>query len=259
MIDIGANLAHDSFDDDLDTVLQEAREAGVERIILTGSSDQSNLETFVLAQKFPGFLHSTAGVHPHHAADYTDASETLIRDLLKNKEVIAVGECGLDYFRDIAPRDVQMRTFERQLNIARDSQKPVFLHQRDAHDDYLKILDPVLSDIGPAVTHCFTGNKAELADYIERDLYVGITGWLCDERRGKELQEIVADIPDDRLMVETDAPYLLPRTLSPRPKSRRNEPKYLPEVLRVLAKCRAQSLEHVAAITTENAKRFFGI
>lgn len=259
LVDIGANLAHDSFDDDRDTVLTEAMAAGVAQIVLTGSSDESNLGATELAERHPGFLFATAGMHPHHAIDYDDESDALIRQLVEENRVVAVGECGLDYFRNYSPHDAQLGAFERQLDIAAASGKPLFLHQRDAHEDYLRVLDPRLPQLSRVVTHCFTGTEAELRDYIDRDMYIGITGWICDERRGLELQRIVGLIPDDRLMIETDAPYLLPRTLQPKPKSRRNEPKYLPEVLRVVAECRGQAVEHIAAITTANARRFFDL
>ncbi|MEM6514189.1 MAG: TatD family hydrolase [Pseudomonadota bacterium] len=259
LVDIGANLAHDSFDDDREAVLERAREVGITEIVLTGSSDASNRDASALALAHPGFLYSTAGVHPHHANDYTDDSDRLIRELAAQPQVVAVGECGLDYFRNYSPHDAQRSAFERQLAIAIDTRKPVFLHQRDAHEDYLSVLDPVLDKLSRAVTHCFTGSEQELADYIDRDLYIGITGWICDERRGEHLQDIVHRIPDNRLMIETDAPYLLPRTLRPRPKSRRNEPHYLTEVLNTVARCRSQDVETVAQLTTENARRFFAL
>lgn len=259
LIDIGANLAHDSFDADRDEVIRRARNAGVLRIILTGSSEQSNRDALALARAYPGRLFSTAGMHPHHANDYTDAMHESIRELLTANEVVAVGECGLDYFRDFSPRPAQREAFERQLSLAVQSGLPVFLHQRDAHDDFLSILEPRLGDVSRAVAHCFTGAEAELREYLQLGLYIGITGWICDERRGAHLMESVGLIPDDRLMIETDAPYLLPRSLVPKPKSRRNEPAYLPEVLRVVAKARGQSVAHVAAITTRNAESFFGL
>ena len=259
LIDIGANLAHDSFDADRDEVIRRARNAGVLRIILTGSSEQSNRDALALARAYPGRLFSTAGMHPHHANDYTDAMHESIRELLTANEVVAVGECGLDYFRDFSPRPAQREAFERQLSLAMQSGLPVFLHQRDAHDDFLSILEPRLGDVSRAVAHCFTGAEAELREYLQLGLYIGITGWICDERRGAHLMESVGLIPDDRLMIETDAPYLLPRSLVPKPKSRRNEPAYLPEVLRVVAKARGQSVAHVAAITTRNAESFFGL
>ena len=259
LIDIGANLAHDSFDDDRDAVLERAAAAGVARIIVTGSSDDSNTRAAALAETSNGVLFSTAGVHPHHASDYTDESDALIRSLLTKDVVVAVGECGLDYFRNFSPRAAQLVAFRRQLQIAKETELPVFLHQRDAHDDFIDVLEHFLPELSRAVAHCFTGEHESLREYVELGLYIGITGWICDERRGKHLHDIVSIVPDDKLLIETDAPYLLPRTIKPRPKTRRNEPAYLPEVLRVVAEARGQSVDHVAQITTENAARFFGL
>ena len=259
LVDIGANLAHDSFDDDRDDVLQRAREAGVATIVLTGSSDSSNVKAAELAAQRPGDLYSTAGVHPHHASDYTDESDALIRELVDKEQVVAVGECGLDYFRNFSPREAQLDAFRRQLDIAKDTKLPVFLHQRDAHDDFVEVLETALPDLSRAVAHCFTGEGESLHEYLAMGLYVGITGWICDERRGKHLHDIVSIIPDDRLLIETDAPYLLPRTIEPKPKTRRNEPMYLAEVLKTVAEARNQSIDHVAEITSDNARRFFAI
>jgi TatD DNase family protein len=259
LIDIGANIAHGSFDEDRADMMRRAADAGVHKIIVTGSSDDSNVQAANLAEQSSGVLYSTAGVHPHHASDYTDDSDALIRSLVKKDCVVAVGECGLDYFRDFSPRDAQLDAFKRQLDIAKDSGLPVFLHQRDAHDDFVEVLEPALPEISRAVAHCFTGEGESLREYIAMGLYVGITGWICDERRGKHLHDIVSIIPDDKLLIETDAPYLLPRTIRPRPKSRRNEPMYLPEVVRVLAEARGQTEDHIAAITTANAIRFFAL
>jgi TatD DNase family protein len=258
-IDIGANLAHDSFDEDRDAVLQRAAVAGVSKLIVTGSSDASNMAALELAAQHPNLLFSTAGVHPHHASDFTDNSEAIIRQCIMDPQCVAVGECGLDYFRNFSPREAQLDAFQAQLAIAAESQMPVFLHQRDAHDDFVDVLEPLLPKLPRAVAHCFTGEGESLREYIAMGLYIGITGWICDERRGQHLHDIVSAVPDDRLMLETDAPYLLPRTIRPRPKSRRNEPSYLPYVLATVAEARGQTQQHVAAVTTANAKRFFGI
>ena len=258
LIDIGANLAHDSFDDDRDEVLQRAADAGVSRIVVTGSSDESNDKAARLAEKHPGVLWSTAGVHPHHASDYTGDSDALIRTLAAAGNIVAVGECGLDYFRNFSPRDAQLAAFQAQLDIAAETGLPIFLHQRDAHDDFVEVLEPMLPKLSRAVAHCFTGEHESLREYLAMGLYIGVTGWICDERRGKHLKDIVS-IVHDRLMIETDAPYLLPRTIEPKPKSRRNEPMYLPEVLRVVAEARGQSEAAVARATTENAVTFFGL
>lgn len=259
LIDIGANLAHDSFDDDRDDVLQRAADAGVSTLVITGSSDQSNVAALALANNNPDRLYSTAGVHPHHASDYSEKSDDIIRQCLADKRCVAIGECGLDYFRNLSPREAQLDAFRAQLDIARDTGHAVFLHQRDAHDDFVEVLEAALPDLSRAVAHCFTGEGESLREFVAMGLYIGITGWICDERRGEHLKDIVAAIPDDRLMIETDSPYLLPRTIRPRPKSRRNEPAHLTEVLKTVAQARAQTEEHIAAITTANAKHFFGI
>ena len=259
LVDIGANLAHDSFDDDRDEVLQRAAEAGVSRMVVTGSSDDSNEKAARLAEKHPGVLWSTAGVHPHHAANFSGDSDALIRTLAAGGRIVAIGECGLDYFRNFSPRAAQLDAFQAQLDIAAETGLPVFLHQRDAHDDFVEVLEPMLPKLSRAVAHCFTGEHESLREYLAMDLYIGVTGWICDERRGTHLRDIVSIVPDDRLMLETDAPYLLPRTIEPKPKTRRNEPMYLPEVLRVVAEARGQSEGHVAKVTSENAVTFFGL
>ncbi len=257
LIDIGANLTHDSFDRDRDAVLQRARDAGVSRMIVTGASREHSPQALALAQAHPGVLFATAGVHPHHAVEYTEECDSEMRALHAHAEVVAVGETGLDYFRDFSPRPAQRRAFERQLQIGADTGKPLFLHQRDAHADFMAIMKQFDGRLGPAVVHCFTGTRAELFDYLDRDWHVGITGWLCDERRGAHLRELVRNIPAQRLMVETDAPYLLPRTLRPLPKDRRNEPAFLPHIVAELARDRGESVDSAAAASTATASAFF--
>jgi TatD DNase family protein len=259
LIDIGANLTHDSFDEDRDEMMRRAKDAGVTRMIVTGSSNQGSRDAVALAKTAPGTLYATAGVHPHHAADFDATSIQLITELADDDAVVAVGECGLDYFRNFSPRQAQLDAFQAQLDIAAATGLPVFLHQRDAHDDFVEVLEPMLPKLTRAVAHCFTGEGESLREYLEMGLWIGITGWICDERRGAHLHDIVSVIPDDRLLIETDAPYLLPRTIRPKPKTRRNEPAFLPEVLRVVAEARGQTEGHVASITTDNAMRFFDL
>ena len=259
LIDIGANLTHDSFDADREDVVQRALQAGVRQMVLTGGSEQGSRDAVELANSRPGVFYATAGVHPHHASEYCDMVHQTLGDLQALDIVVAAGECGLDYFRNFSPVDAQRSAFERQLDLAEASGLPVFLHQRDAHDDFVEILKPRLPGLSRAVAHCFTGKGNELEDYLDMGLYIGITGWICDERRGAHLRDIVSDIPMDRLLIETDAPYLLPRTLRPKPKSRRNEPMYLREVLRVVAEACKLPETTIAAKTTENARRFFAI
>jgi TatD DNase family protein len=257
LIDIGINLAHDSFDADRDAVMTRAREAGVVQMVVTGSSEESTAKALALARAHPGVLFSTAGVHPHHAADLTVEALPALEGAARASEVVAVGECGLDYFRDFSPRDLQRRAFGWQLEIAKKLGKPVFLHQRDAHEDFFAILKE--HRVTRGVAHCFTAGERERDAYLELGLHIGITGWICDERRGQHLREVVRGIPPDRLMIETDAPYLLPRDIRPAPKSRRNEPHYLPHVARAVATARGESEEAVAAASTATARGFFGL
>ncbi|MET0551224.1 MAG: TatD family hydrolase [Xanthomonas sp.] len=257
LIDIGANLTHESFDRDRDAVLQRARAAGVAQLVVTGASREHSPLALQLAQQHPGLLYATAGVHPHHAVEYTAECDAELRALHAHAEVVAVGECGLDYFRDFSPRPAQHRAFERQLQLAVDTGKPLFLHQRDAHADFMALMRQFDGKLGPAVVHCFTGSREELFDYLDHDWYIGITGWLCDERRGAHLRELVKHIPADRLMIETDAPYLLPRTLKPTPKDRRNEPAFLAHIVEELARDRDEDVATVAAASTAAARTFF--
>ncbi len=257
LIDIGANLTHDSFDHDRDAVLQRARAAGVARMVVTGASREHSPKALALALAHPGELFATAGVHPHHATEYTDECDAEMRALHAHPQVVAVGECGLDYFRDFSPRPAQRKAFERQLQIAVDTGKPLFLHQRDAHADFMAMMKGFDGRLGPAVVHCFTGSRAELFDYLDQDWHIGITGWLCDERRGLHLRELVKHIPADRLMVETDAPYLLPRTVKPQPSHRRNEPMYLAHIVEELARDRGEPAALAAARTSAAASAFF--
>ena len=257
LIDIGLNLAHDSFDADRDAVMARAREAGVVQMVITGSSEESTAKARDLARAHPGVLFSTAGVHPHHAADVTPETLPVLEGAAREPEVVAVGECGLDYFRDFSPRDLQRRAFGWQLEIAAKLGKPVFLHQRDAHEDFFAILEE--HKVARGVAHCFTAGEKERDAYLELGLHIGITGWINDERRGQHLREVVKGIPADRLMIETDAPYLLPRDIRPAPKTRRNEPHWLPYVARAVAAARGESVETVAAASTATARAFFGL
>jgi TatD DNase family protein len=259
LIDIGANLTHASFDADRDAVLAAAAAAGVVAQVVTGADLDSSRAAAALAAAHPGVLWSTAGVHPHHAAHLQAAQEPEFLELLKQPQVVAAGECGLDYFRNFSPRDAQLAAFRRQLEWAVSAAKPVFLHQRDAHADFLAVLRDYAPRLRGGVAHCFTEGPAELEDYLQLGLSIGVTGWACDERRGQRLREAVPLIPAARLMIETDAPYLLPRDLDPKPSTRRNEPRFLAHVARVVATLRGVSCETLAAQTTANARAFFGL
>ncbi len=257
LIDIGCNLTHDSFDADRDAVIERAVEAGVAQMVITGASADGSRMASDLARERPGQLFATAGVHPHRASEYDADTDALLRELCGREEVVAAGEAGLDYFRDFSPRDAQREAFESQLQIGVDTGLPMFLHLRDAHGDFHAILKSRRDELADAVVHCFTGSREELLTYLDLDCYIGITGWICDERRGTHMKDYLGEIPANRLMIETDAPYLKPRNLRPLVKSHRNEPRFLPWILGTLAACRGEHPEDLARTTTANARRFF--
>ncbi len=259
LIDIGSNLTHDSFAADREAVMARALQAGVRRQIVTGADLASSHQAAALAAQHRARLWSTAGVHPHHAQSFTASQRADLAELALLEPVVAVGECGLDYFRNLSPPGAQRQAFTAQLEIAAQVRKPVFLHQREAHGDFSAILRDFAGRLHGGVAHCFTGGEAELDAYLELGLYIGITGWACDERRGLELRRSVPRIPLDKLLIETDAPYLLPRDLNPMPKSRRNEPAYLPHIAATVAALRAEGLETIGAATTRNAIVLFGL
>ncbi len=226
-------------------------------MVITGSSLASTQWAVDFSRVHPDRFRATAGMHPHHATDLDEPTLSALAELAVQPQVVAVGECGLDYFRDFSPRDAQRTAFQRQLELAARVGKPVFLHQRDAHEDFVAILRDFRARLAGGVAHCFTAGLAEAHAYLDLGLYIGITGWICDERRGHHLREVVREIPADRLLIETDAPYLLPRDLEPKPVSRRNEPMYLPHVLETIAQARGESAMQLAATTTANAVRLF--
>lgn len=259
LTDIGANLGHDSFRHDLDAVIAAALNAGVGRMVLTGTSVAGSGQAATLAARMPGVLFSTAGVHPHDAGTFAADTCAALQTLAALPQVVAIGETGLDFCRDFSPRPQQERAFAEQLQLAVATGLPVFLHQREAHERFLGLLKEQRDRLARGVVHCFTGSREELYDYLDLDMYIGITGWVCDERRGLHLQELLKDIPRDRLLLETDAPYLLPRNIEPRPKDRRNVPANLVWVLALVAARLGRDPFEIAATTTRNALDFFVI
>ena len=257
MIDIGLNLSNPQFDADRDAVVQRARDAGVEALILTGTDLAESRAAADLAQRWPGYAFSTAGVHPHDARHWAAASGDALRQLASLPQVVAIGECGLDFNRDFSPRPEQEAAFSAQLELAAELQLPVFMHCRDAHARFVALLEPWLPRLPAAVLHCFTGNGDELAECLALGLHNGITGWVCDERRGEELRTLVPRIPAGRLMIETDAPYLQPRDLSPKPKSRRNEPAFLAHIAATIADLRGEPVEQLLRHTRTTSRAFF--
>lgn len=256
LIDIGVNLTHESFAGDLEAVITRAQAANVTKLILTGTDLQHAEHAIELASQYPG-LYATAGIHPHDASTWTAQLESAMRELYRQPEVVAVGECGLDFNRNFSTPRQQEQAFEAQLGLAAESGLPLFIHERDAGRRMLEILHAWRDDVSDAVIHCFTGERDTLYGYLDLDLHIGLTGWLCDERRGHHLRELLKDIPLKRLMVETDSPYLLPRNLPAKLKGRRHEPALLPWIVREIALWRGSNEAKIAQATTATAKRFF--
>ncbi len=263
LVDIGLNLASDRFDHDREAVLDKAVAAGVDRWLLTGTSVAVSEQVARLCEsldgKYPGRLRCTVGVHPHGADHYQgEAREQLLALARENAPwVAAIGETGLDFNRNFSTPAAQERAFESQLELAATVGLPVFLHERDAAERQWQILRAWRDHLSGAVLHCFTGDRRALYRYLDLDLHIGVTGWICDERRGQPLQALVGDIPLERLLIETDAPWLTPRTLKPKPKGGRNEPAFLPEVLKAVATHRPESEQRIARATRDNALRLF--
>lgn len=257
-IDIGVNLTGSSFKKDIPKVIERAQIAGVEQLIVTGTNSLHSEQAIQLSEQYESVCYATAGLHPHHASDYSNDLDSELRDMLAHKNAVAVGECGLDFNRNFSTRQEQIRAFEAQLEIAIDLNKPVFLHQRDAHDDFVAIIKSCRRDLDQLVAHCFTGSIEEVNDFVLLDMYIGVTGWICDERRGSSLQQAVKHIPLDRIMLETDAPYLLPRDLKEKPvEKNRNEPCYLPHIAQAVAKHMQVTEDELIVAAYENSRNFF--
>ncbi|CAE6925219.1 3'-5' ssDNA/RNA exonuclease TatD [Pseudomonas marincola] len=262
LIDIGVNLTHPSLAEQLDSIISRAYDSNVMQMVLTGTDlagSELSLELCRALDANGQQLFSTAGIHPHSASEWNSDCRQQLRNLLSEPEVRAVGECGLDFNRDFSPRPQQEKVLEEHLELAVELNMPVFLHERDADQRLLEIVANYRDHLPAAVVHCFTGEKRALFNYLDLDLHIGITGWICDERRGTHLHSLVSNIPKGRLMLETDSPFLLPRTLRPKPKNGRNQPAFLTEVLREVALHRNESLETLAAHTTATARQFFSL
>ncbi|CAM4177976.1 TatD DNase family protein [Paenibacillus endophyticus] len=257
IIDIGVNLMHRSFRQDRDQVVQRAVANNVTPLVITGTSLRNSMEAARFISRYKGNLYSTAGIHPHDAKSCNEETMSKLKELAALPQVVAIGECGLDYNRDFSPRDVQRSWFTEQIRLALELDMPLFLHEREAFADFSAMLKE--HAVKKAVVHCFTGTESELKAYLEMGFHIGITGWICDERRGRHLRDLVRMIPLDRLMIETDAPFLTPRDMKEKPQDGRNEPAFLPHILQAVARCMGKSEEEVAAATTATSEAFFRI
>jgi len=263
MIDIGVNLTNKRFDKDRAEVISRAKSKGVAKLLITGTNVDESQAALLLCRdyqdQFPDTLYATAGVHPHYADGVAEGYLTQLTKLARQPQVKAIGECGLDFNRNFSAPQQQIQVFKAQIRLAAQLNMPLFLHQRDAFEPWFTELKPFLNKVPAMVAHCFTGNKEELQQCLAAGMYIGITGWVCDERRGTALQDIISLIPLDRLLIETDAPYLTPRTIRPRPKSSRNEPSYLSYVLEKISDVIGVDQQDIACQTNLNTRKVFNL
>lgn len=255
--DAGVNLTNKRLLKDLDGVMQRAQQARVRKQLIISTSIEEAEQAVELCRQYPDQLVMTVGIHPHDAGEIPSDYKEKLRELAQSSAVVAIGECGLDFNRNYSPRSAQEEVFVAQIELANELNLPLYLHERDAIDRQIELLNQYCADSTPCLTHCFTGGVDSLARYAERGHWFGITGWVCDERRNQELVAALPNLPLDRLVLETDAPFLLPRGIKPRPKM--NEPQLLPVVGETLAGYLSLSTQKLAELTYENTKRFFGL
>ncbi|KAG7297618.1 hypothetical protein JYU34_018331 [Plutella xylostella] len=282
VIDIGANLTNKKYSRDLDSVVQRAKDAGVQKIMVTGTSVKNSKEALRLTRLYPGTIYSTAGVHPHDAKSMVEEDMWVeLQDIASAPECVAIGECGLNYSKDFSEPHVQRDVFKRQIEIACDLRKPIIVHEKDAQDDVLKILDEYSTRLPPIVIHSFTGTVEQGLKYIEKGFYIGITGFICKDKSDGGIRRLLSErmLPMDQLLVETDSPFMYPNmrasklpvhvkdSLTERSMLfvnryctfQRNEPCALPAVVELVAGLAARRPEDVALATAFNALKLFGL
>jgi TatD DNase family protein len=264
LFDIGVNLTSSQFRNDREAVVQRARQAGVSHIMVTATSIDTSLAAIELGEKYD--LICTAGVHPHDAADVPIDWLTQLQALAVRDQVRAIGETGLDFNRNFSPRDVQIDIFCAQIALAQQTVQPLFVHDRGSDGEVLRHLQSA-GVLPPTIIHCFTGSRIDLDRYLAEGFYIGITGWITDLKRGQELRSLVRQVPLNRLLLETDAPFLRPTNTPEAFRTthqlgskykRRNEPALLTYVLDVVAENRNEDRNEILKATTENATRLFG-
>jgi TatD DNase family protein len=256
IFDSHCHLDDKSYAKDLDAVIERARSAGVTRMMTIGVNKRTSVQAVSLAQSHTG-IYASVGIHPH---DVKNCNDSILQDLInlaKNEKVRAWGEMGLDFNRMYSPRHDQEKWFEKQLEHAEESGLPMIFHERDSNGRFLEILKGQKSAAIKGVVHCFSGNQNELDQYLALGLQIGITGILTIKSRGAQLRKLVTNIPSDRLLVETDAPYLVPAPEKNR--NRRNEPAFVKSVLLKLAEVRNEDPQQLAQIVWQNTCRLYGL
>ena len=254
--DIGANLTHESFKKDLDMVIKEAKLNKVKKICITSTTVEDTKISLKISEKEQDFFITTCGIHPHYADTFKESNIKEIKQLSEHTSVKAIGETGLDFNRNFSKKENQILCFKSQIEIAQELNLNLFLHQRDAHKDFMNCFNNVDLKVN-AVVHCFTEDKEKFYEYLDRGFWIGFTGWICDPVRGKHMIDLISNMPLDRIMIETDSPYLMPKNL--KIKGRRNEPKFIVEVAKRIAILQNKSLEDISQIFFENSLKFFDL
>ena len=257
LFDIACNFSSERFDKDLNEVIHRAKNNNVNKFLVVSASlnDTEKINRIYEDNKDSCFF--TIGVHPHNAREFNSSSSVKMKSLIDTYKPNSVGETGLDFFRNISSYEEQIFTFEEQIKIAIDKDLPLFLHQREAHDDFIKILSKYRDSISKAVVHCFTGTQKELDDYLDIGCHIGLTGWICDANRNIDLRKSLINIPLDKLMIETDCPYLIPKNLEEKPKNNRNEPAFLPHIAKEISTLMNVDINQLVKKTYENSINFF--
>ncbi len=257
--DIGVNFTDKRLD--FEPVFERAMAADIDHIIITGTSLDKSQQAIQLAEQYPSHLSTTAGVHPHDASQFSLQTINELKALAKSNRVVAIGECGLDFNRNFSTPEQQFFAFEQQLKLACELGLPVFLHERDAFEAQIKFLTKYRNALKGGVVHCFTGNIQQMNHYLDLDLYIGITGWVCDLKRGQALRDAVKSLPLNRILLETDAPYLRPKGLANNRKvdNGNNEPAYLPYVAEEIASLMATDIKTLQISSQANTHALFNI
>ncbi|XP_034485220.1 3'-5' ssDNA/RNA exonuclease TatD [Drosophila innubila] len=282
VIDVGANLTNKKYSRDLDSVVQRARDAGVQKLMVHGTSVKSSKEALRLSRIYPDIIYSTAGIHPHDSKSIVEEPSTWFdfEHIAQAQECVAIGPCGLDYQRDFSEPDVQKQIFAKQLHLAIRLNKPLLIHERSAQNDVLEILDK-FENLPPVIIRGFMGTAEEALKYLDRRFYISLTGYLCKDKSDTGVRRLLDNgtLPLDRLLVETDAPFMYPNTraskLPQHVKSgitersllylhryctfQRNEPCSLPAIVEMIAAFMKKTPDEVALATAFNALKLFGL
>jgi TatD DNase family protein len=251
-IDTHAHLEMETFDTDREEVLERAAAAGLTAILTVGTTIPDCEKAVALARRYP-LVFAAIGIHPHEVKGIDAAAYDALRLLAREKKVVAIGEIGLDFFYDNSPRDVQLRNFAEQLDLAEELDLPVIIHDRDAHTETIELLRERKGSLR-GVLHCFSGDAAMARECVELGFHLSVAGPVTYPK-ADQLRAVAREIPAERLLIETDAPYLAPKPY----RGKRNEPAYVMETARCLAEIRTIPAEELERLTAANARRLFRI